>query len=81
MDRGKKWGASVERPNERREDHLSTGPDEDDGRHAKSGLRIPVSVLYEMEVHVCRIVPVLDSPRNRIRGGQVRRVVDDSLDD
>ena len=62
--------------------YLAASPDEDDGRDAESGLGIPVGVFYEMEVHVRRVVLVLDGPRDGVGCGQVGRIiVDESLDD
>jgi hypothetical protein len=47
--------------------HLATGPDEDDGRDASGRLRIPVGIFYEMKVHICGIILVLDGPRDGVR--------------
>ena len=64
-----------------RKDHLATGPDEDDGRDASRRLRIPVSVFYEMKVHICGVILVPDGPRDIVGRGQVGRVIDEGLDD
>jgi hypothetical protein len=61
--------------------HLATGPDEDDGRDASRRLGIPVSVFYELEMHICGIILVPDGPRDVVGRGQVGRVIDESLDD
>lgn len=63
-------------------DYLATGPDEDDGRDALGRLRIPVSVFYEVKVHICGVILVPDGPRDKVgRRGQVGRVIDEGLDD
>ena len=72
--------SDVRKTTERR-DHLATGPNEDDGRDASRRLGIPVSVFYEMKVHICGIVLVLDGPRDVVGRGQVGRVIDEGLDD
>jgi len=64
-----------------RKSHLATGPDEDDGRDASGRLRIPVSVFYEMKMHICGIILVLDGPRDEVGRGQLGLVIDEGLDD
>jgi hypothetical protein len=61
--------------------YLAAGPDENDGRDAESGLRIPVREFYEMEMYVGRIVFVLDGPGDDVGGGQLGRIIDEGLDD
>jgi hypothetical protein len=40
-----------------------------------------VSVFYEVKVHICGIILVLDGPRDGVRRGQFGRVIDEGLDD
>jgi hypothetical protein len=40
-----------------------------------------VSVFYEMKVHICGIILVLDRPRDGVGCGQVGGVIDEGLDD
>jgi hypothetical protein len=40
-----------------------------------------VSVFYEMKVHVCGIILVLDGPWDGVGSRQVGRVIDEGLDD
>jgi len=40
-----------------------------------------MSIFYEMKVHICRIISVLDGPRDGVRRGQLGGVIDEGLDD
>ena len=40
-----------------------------------------MSVFYEMKVHICGIIFVLDGPRDGVRRGQLGGVIDEGLDD
>jgi len=64
-----------------RRDHLATGPNEDDGSDASGRLRVPPGVFYEMKVHICGIILILDRPRDEVGRGQVGWVINEGLDD
>jgi hypothetical protein len=40
-----------------------------------------VSVFYELKVHICGIIFVLDGPRDGVGRGQLGGVIDEGLDD
>ena len=40
-----------------------------------------MSVFYEMKVHICGVILVLDGPRDRVGRGELGRVIDQGLDD
>ena len=80
LDKERVEESDVRKTTERR-GHLATGPDEDDGRDASRRLGIPVSVFYELEMHICGIILVPDGPRDVVGRRQVGRVIDEGLDD
>jgi hypothetical protein len=61
-------------------DHLAAGPDKNDGRDAEGQLRVPLSVFYEVKIHVRGIVFVSDGPRDGVGRGQLGWVVDQGFD-